>query len=109
MESNVRDKILSRSRAKDWKNWQPRDFSLKEVRDKFGGASDEELLLRVYAGTDAVNALTNGGAPKPALDGRQPLFRLIEELSKKKDCNQIFIRKPGFALALRKAAGATAD
>jgi len=109
MDPNVKDKILGRGRAKDWENWQPRDLSLKEVRDKFGGASDEELLLRVYAGSDAVNALANGGAPKPALDGRQPLFRLIEELSKKRGCNQIFIRKPGFALALRKAGAATAD
>jgi len=102
MDPDVRDKILGRGRAKDWENWQPRDLSLKEVRDKFGGASDEELLLRVYAGTDAVNALTNGSAPKPALDGRQPLFRLIEELCKKRDCSQIFIRKPGFALVLGK-------
>jgi oxaloacetate decarboxylase alpha subunit len=102
MEPNVRDKILGRSRAKDWENWQPRDLSLKEVRDKFGGASDEELLLRVYAGSDAVNALANGGAPKPALDGMQPLFRLIEELSKKRDCNQIVIRKASFALTLKK-------
>jgi oxaloacetate decarboxylase alpha subunit len=102
MEPNVRDKILGRSRAKDWENWQPRDLSLKEVRDKFGGASDEELLLRVYAGSDAVNALANGSAPKPALDGMQPLSRLIEELSKKRDCNQIFIRKAGFALTLKK-------
>jgi len=107
MEPNVRDKILSRSRAKDWKNWQPRDLSLKEVRDKFGGASDEELLLRVYAGSDAVNALANGSAPKPALDGMQPLFRLIEELSNKKNCNQIFIRREGFSLALGKHSDQT--
>ncbi|MBI2229154.1 MAG: hypothetical protein HYU46_08655 [Deltaproteobacteria bacterium] len=106
MEPNVKDKILARGRAKDWKNWRPRDLSLKEVRDKFGGTavSDEELLLRVYAGTDAVNALANGAAPKPALDGRQPLFRLIEELSKKRDCNQIFIRKAGVSLVLGKRA-----
>jgi oxaloacetate decarboxylase alpha subunit len=109
MEPNVKDKILSRGRAKDWENWQPRDLSLKEVRDKFGGASDEELLLRVYAGSDAVNALANEGAPRPQLDGKQPLLRLIEALSKKRACNQIFIRKPGFALALRKAGAATAD
>ncbi len=106
MEPNVKDKILARGRAKDWKNWQPRDLSLKEVRDKFGGpaVSDEELLLRVYAGTDAVNALADGNAPKPALDGRQPLFRLIEELSKKRECSGIFIRKSGVSLVLGKRA-----
>jgi len=102
MDPNVKDKILGRGRAKDWGDWQPRSLSLKEVRDKFGGASDEELLLRVYAGMDAVNALVNGGAPRPQLDGKQPLLRLLEELSKKGGCNQIFIRREGFSLALGK-------
>jgi hypothetical protein len=70
------------------------------VRRKFGGAavSDEELLLRVYAGSDAVSALTNAGAPRPYLSGRQPLIRLLEDLTKKKDCRQVFISRPDFSL-----------
>jgi oxaloacetate decarboxylase (Na+ extruding) subunit alpha len=86
MNPDVKDKILSRSRAKDWQNWEPPEPSLEEVRRKFGGASvsDEELLLRVYAGEDAVKAMSIAGAPRMQLNGTQPLIRLIEELSKKR-------------------------
>jgi oxaloacetate decarboxylase alpha subunit len=104
MAVDVKDKVLSRPRAKHWRDWRPAELSLKDLRQKFGGASvsDEELLLRIYAGSDAVNALANGGAPPPRLDGRQPLFRLIEELGRKSDCRGIFIRKGGVSLVLGK-------
>jgi len=105
LDANVKDKILNRARANDWRGWQLPDLSLHEVRQKFGASvSDEELLLRVYAGTDAVNALPNATAPKAQLDGKQSLLQLIEQLSKKKDCNQVYIRKNGFSLTLGKTA-----
>ena len=104
MDPDVKDKILSRGRAKDWQNWEPPEPSLEEVRRKFGGPSlsDEELLLRVYAGEDAVKAMNAVGAPRQHLTGTQPLIRLIEVLSKKRDCNQVFISKPGLSLTLGK-------
>ena len=104
MDPNVKDKILSRSRAKDWQSWEPPEPSLDEVRRKFGGPSlsDEELLLRVYAGEDAVKGMNAAGASREHLNGTQPLIRLIEELSKKKDCNQVFISRPGLSLTLGK-------
>ena len=108
MDANVKDKILSRARAKDWQAWQPSDLSLHQVRQKFGATiSDEELLLRVYAGPDAVDALTAAGAPKPQLDGKQSLFQLIEQLSKKKDCNHVYISRNGVSLTLGKSAKST--
>jgi oxaloacetate decarboxylase alpha subunit len=105
MEPNVKDKILSRSRAKDWQGWTVPDLSLHEVRQKFGGPSisDEDLLLRVYAGSDAVDAMMKSGVPKPQLDTKQSLLQLIEQLSKKKDCNQVYIRRDGFSLTLGKS------
>ena len=108
MAPDVKDKILSRGRAKDWKNWTAPDLSLQEVRQKFGGpaVSDEDLLLRVYAGTDAVTAMMTNGAPKPQLDSRQSLLQLIEQLSKKKDCNQVYIRRKEFSLTMGKSAKA---
>jgi oxaloacetate decarboxylase (Na+ extruding) subunit alpha len=104
MDPNVKDKILSRSRAKDWQGWEPPEPSLDEVRRKFGGPSlsDEELLLRVYAGEDAVKGMNAVGASREHLNGTQPLMRLIEELSKKKDCNRVFISRPGLSLTLGK-------
>src|SRR6266496_5683797 len=103
LDANVKDKILHRPRAKDWEAWQPPDSSLHEVRQKYGASiSDEELLLRVYAGADAVDALTTAGTPRPQLDGKQSLLQLIEHLSKKKDCNHIYVRRDGISLTLNK-------
>jgi oxaloacetate decarboxylase alpha subunit len=102
MNAEVKDKILSRSRAQDWRHWQPSDLSLHEVRQKFGAnVSDDELLLRVYAGPDAVDALLNVNAPKPKLDGRRSLLELIEQITKKKDCRHVYIRKNDFSLTMR--------
>src|SRR5262245_8496698 len=104
MDPNVRDKILSRPRAKDWQHWSPPELSLEEVRKKFGapGVSDEELVLRVIVGETAVKAMLATGAPKPYLSVTQPLVRLIGELSERKDCRQVSIEKKGFKLRLEK-------
>jgi oxaloacetate decarboxylase alpha subunit len=103
LDANVKDKILHRARAKEWEGWTLPDSSLYEVRQKYGASvSDEELLLRVYAGAEAVNALQTDGTPKAQLDGKQSLLQLIEQLSKKKDCNQIYIRRKGISLTLGK-------
>jgi oxaloacetate decarboxylase (Na+ extruding) subunit alpha len=106
IDPDVKDKILSRHRAKEWQGWQPPDLSLREVRNKFGGASlsDEELLLRIYAGEDAVKAMASAGSPRECLSAKEPLVRLIEALSRKKDCGQIFIRKADFSLTLERRA-----
>ncbi|HLN88247.1 MAG TPA: hypothetical protein VK200_17335, partial [Candidatus Limnocylindrales bacterium] len=105
IDADVKDKILGRQRAKDWQNWTPPDLTLHDVRQKLGATiSDEELLLRVYAGPDAVDALMNSGAPKPKLDGKQPLMNLLEELTKKKACHQIYICRDGVSLTLRRAS-----
>lgn len=104
LDPDIKDKILSRGRAKEWENWTPPDLSLSEVRQKLGTTvSDEELLLRVYAGPQAVDALLCDGAPEPNLDAKRPLMELIEVLSKKKDCRQIYIRRDGFSLTLGKS------
>jgi oxaloacetate decarboxylase alpha subunit len=104
MDPTVKDKILSRPRAKKWENWTPPDPSLAEVRGKFGGrgVSDEELILRVYAGEDAVKALLSTGAPKEYLDATHPLALLVREISKRDDLNYVRVEKPGFSVTLGK-------
>jgi oxaloacetate decarboxylase (Na+ extruding) subunit alpha len=105
MDANIKDKILSRPRANDWRNWSPPDLTLAEVRKKFGAhVSDEELVLRVIAGDAAVDTMLDAGAPKEYLSVTQPLVRLIGELAKRKDCSQVFIEKKGFSLRMEKAA-----
>ena len=104
MDPEVKDKILSRSRAKKWENWEPPDPSLQEVRRKFGGpgVSDEELILRVYAGEDSVNALLSAGAPKEYLDATHPLAMLVKEISKRDDVTYVRVEKTGFSVVLGK-------
>jgi oxaloacetate decarboxylase (Na+ extruding) subunit alpha len=104
MDVNVKDKVLSHPRAKDWQKWSPPDLSLHEVRQKFGaaGVSDEELVLRVIAGGAAVTAMLAAGAPKQYLNASQPLVRLIGELARRAECNQIYVEKKGLVLRVEK-------
>jgi oxaloacetate decarboxylase alpha subunit len=104
MDAAVKDKILSRPRAEKWRTWEPPNPSLKEVRRKFGGpgVSDEELILRVYAGEDAVKAMLSAGAPREYLDATQPLAALVKEVSKRDDLNYVSVQKPGFKVTLGK-------
>jgi len=104
MDPEVKEKILSRPRAKKWKNWTPPDPTLEEVRKKFDGpgVSDEELILRVYAGEDAVKTLLSAGAPKEYLDATHPLSMLVREISKRGDCNYVRVEKSGFSVTLGK-------
>jgi oxaloacetate decarboxylase alpha subunit len=103
MDPQVKDKILSRPRAKEWTQWEQPQPSLHEVRQKFGAnISDEELILRFFAGDDSVNALPNGGKPCTDFDATQPLVKLIEQLSKRKDTRQIYIKRPGFSIRFEK-------
>ncbi len=104
MDVDIKDKILSHPRARDWAKWTPPDLSLEQVREKFGGpgVSDEELVLRVIAGEAAVKAMLAAGAPKEYLSARQPLVRLIGELARRQDCRQVFLQKNGFMLRIEK-------
>ncbi len=104
--TNVKDKILSRPRAKELARWEPSEITRSELRENLGGPSlsDDELLLRYFAGSAEVEAMRQAGAPKDYLSGRQPLVTLIDELSKRKKQNQIYISKANFSLRLERKA-----
>ena len=108
MDAGVKDKILTRPRAKEWANWSVPDMSLEEVRRKVGGSnvSDEELVLRVIAGDPAVDAMLAAGAPKDYSALSQPLALLISELAKRKQYRQIYIQKNGLTLRLEQGSSA---
>jgi len=104
MNPDVKDKILSRPRAREWEGWKVPEPSLQEVRQKFGGpgVSDEELVLRVIAGESAVKTMLAAGAPKEYLNASKPLVTLVGELSKQKDRRSLYIKKNGLLLRLEK-------
>jgi oxaloacetate decarboxylase alpha subunit len=103
MDKDIRDKILSRPRAREWTKWEQPQPTLHEVRQHYGAnLSDEALILRYFAGDDYVDALPNGGKPKEYLDANQPLVQLVEQLSKRKESNQVYIKQPGFSIRMEK-------
>ena len=58
-DANVRDMIMSSSKAKKLMNWTPPELSLKDIREKYGGASvsDDELILRYLGGNEQFERL----------------------------------------------------
>ena len=90
-----------------WKQWEQPEPSLHEIRQKYGATvSDEELILRFFAGSDYVDALPNGGKPREYLDARQPLVKLLEQLATRSECHHVFIQKPGFSVRMEKKGSA---
>ncbi len=107
MDKNIRDKILSRPRAKEWTHWEQPEPTLHEIRQKYGAnLSDEDLILNYFAGADYAKALPNGGKPREYLDATQPLVKIIEQLAKRKDSNQVYIKQPGFTIKMEKRPSA---
>ena len=104
VDPDIKDKILSRSRAKEMANWDPPEPSLKEMRRKLGGrgVSDDELLLRYFAGEDEVAVMRAAPPPRDYVSAKSPLVALIGELSQRTDCHHIYIRKGDLSLYLEK-------
>jgi oxaloacetate decarboxylase alpha subunit len=104
MDPAAKAKILNRPRAREIEKIEHPEPTLAEVRQQYGGAhlSDEELLLRFYAGPEFVDALKLAPPRKEYLDARQPLVRLVEELGKKK-LGHVYIRKGDFSLTIQRS------
>ena len=103
IDPDVRDRILARPRARELAHWRPPQPSLKEVRREYGGPglSDDEMLLRYFAGEDQVEAMRAEG-PVATRDGKaRSLLSLIEQLTKRTNFNYIQVRKGAMSLTLR--------
>ena len=107
MDANVKAKILDRARAKELEKFEVPQVTLEEVRKQYGGPSlsDEELLLRYYAGPEFVDALKNAPPRKEYLDARSPIVKLVENLTQKRRSGSIFMKRDDFTLAAGKHAG----
>jgi oxaloacetate decarboxylase alpha subunit len=101
MDPAVKAKILDRTRAREMESFQIPNTPLEEVRKQYGGPnlSDEELIMRYYAGPEFVDALKSAAPRKEYLDARKPLVKLVEELGSKKDLGHVYIRRDNFTLA----------
>ena len=106
MNSDVRDRILDRSRARELSSRVLADPSLDELRRKYGGAgvSDEEMVLRWLTSKEDVDAMRAADPPRAYPGAVHPLVALVEEITKRRDCNQVHLRRPGLSLSLEKRA-----
>ncbi len=95
IEPNLRDRLLERSRAKELARGKPPETSLKEFREKFGGAgiSDDEALLRYFAGAENVAAMKGNGSAQERKPAGKALITLIEKLTGQPRYRQIYLRK----------------
>jgi oxaloacetate decarboxylase alpha subunit len=104
VDPDVKDRILSRPRAKELAA-EPLPLPPQELRKHFNpGISDDEFLLRAAMPAGEVDAmLTAGPARRSYNPDMQPIFRLLRELQKRPAASALVIEKPGFRLALHSA------
>ena len=102
MDENVKEKILNRPRAKEIADRPHPTDSLEELRKKYGGKNDEELLLRFFSSKEDVDRMYAAGPARTYTNGGNPLVDLVGELSKHKDRSSVFIQRPGFTLRLQR-------
>jgi len=106
MAPEVKAKILDRPRAKEWAARQPPEPSVTELRKKMNAesVSDEEFLLRWNLDVKEIEEMKAAGAPKEYLTARQPLVKLIDALSQRKDYRQIVVQKGEMFISLQRDA-----
>jgi oxaloacetate decarboxylase alpha subunit len=101
MDPNLRDRICSTPRAKELAGWTAPEPPLEEVRRQFGGpgVSDDDLMLRYFAGTDAVEKMrASPPRSESGIDGDLPIVALVRELMNKPGVARMSISTRGMAL-----------
>src|SRR5687767_12713428 len=106
MDPGVKAQILDRPRARELEEWEVPQLSVDDIRKHYGGPSlsDEELLLRFYAGPEFVEALKLAPPRKEYLDSRKPLVKLVEQLVTKPNLGHVYIRNDDFSLSAGRRA-----
>ena len=102
IDPNVKDRILSHPRARDWVRWRPEEHSIDELRRQLGGPgiTDEMLVLRFVAGDEALDLGKSSKERHGALPVQSPLAELIKELCRRTDYRKVYIRRDGITLRL---------
>ena len=102
VDPDVKDRILSRPRAKEIMA-EPTAPTLSELRKRFpAGISDEEFLLRATMPAEEVNAMVAAGPAKRHYNPDiQPMLKLLRGLQQSPATSDLIIEKQDFRLELR--------
>lgn len=108
IDPDVRDRIVSRPRAKVISQWQAPETSVEDLRRQLGGpgVDDDELLLRYFAGVEETKAM-RANPQRGEMDAALPLGRLIETLGKRKNFGHLRIEKDGMVIQIGRTSAAT--
>ncbi len=105
VDPNVADRIMSLPRTRELMA-EPPPPGLRELRARFPGTGDEELLLRAVMPAAEVDAMLAAGPARrhynPGLAG---VLKLLAELRSRPPLASFAVSKPGFRLELRGAPG----
>ena len=104
IEPNLRDKLLQRPRAKELSKLKAPEMTLKQFREKFGGpgVSDDEAILRYFAGEEYVDAMKAAGPAREYISEKNSLLMLIEQLIKRNNSRQIYVRHGNLTVRLER-------
>ena len=107
IEPDVLDRILDRPRARELAD-EPPPPSPAELRRRFPGVSDEELLLRAHMPAEQVDAMVAAGpAPRHYNPALAPVLALLGELGSRPSVQDLAISKPGLRLSVRRSSEGT--
>lgn len=100
----VKDRILSRPRARELMN-EPPPPTLAEMRRRFPpGLSDDEFLVRATMPVDQVESMIAAGPARRHYNPDvQPILKLLRELQGRPGVSELVVDKPNFRLELRGA------
>jgi oxaloacetate decarboxylase alpha subunit len=102
----VSDRVLSSSHAAELRKLEP--LTLDGARERFGaGISEEELLLRLTMPAEQVDAMveaSRGERPVPSRPGRDPLVRLLHEVTRRPAITYLRLEKDDDVVEYRRAA-----
>ncbi len=106
MDPDVRDKILSRPRAREIEAYEAPRLTLADLREKYGrDTPDEDLILMSIVGDDAVDVVGSvRDLRPPASSSDAPLLDLIRRLAEDDEHTFVSLSQPGLNLTMRKGA-----
>ena len=100
VDPDVKDRILNRARAREL-SAEPPPPDVAELRRRFSGVRDEELILRATMPGDQVDAMLAAG---PAVRHYHPALRgvlgLLEELARRPALSSLEVERGGLRLRL---------
>jgi oxaloacetate decarboxylase (Na+ extruding) subunit alpha len=104
---DVLDRILDRPRARELQA-EPPPPSPAELRRRFPGVSDEEMLLRAHMPEEQVDAMRAAGpAPRHFNPELAPVLSLLGELGSRTSVHDLAVTKPGLRLTVRRSSEGT--